>query len=385
MPINDLDAPLTQWRRPRARILADGVEVNGLVRADVISNNWYQADRFTAEIALSAADPASDFVQTWDNKLPILIDIQIAFLPIGAAEGSVQDWQSLFQGEIDHMHFELQERYLRIEGRDLSARLIEYTTNATYANNTSSEIATILANDVGLTPHVVATTTKVGQYYQLEHDKITLNNFSHHTTGWDLLTYLAQQEGYDLFVQGHDLYFQPRVDANSDPFVVPYVAPDRETPYPAMTVSTIRMERSLTVAKDVQVQVKTWNSKRKHSFVVTKKAQGSASAKSLKQPTQNYVFVKPNMTPEEADRFADAMIHEITKHERIVQISMPGELTLTPRMMLKLDGTGTSFDQAYFVDEIVRTISFSGGFTQTVRVKNTSPRTASGSQTTVGG
>jgi phage protein D len=363
-------------------MLADGKEVKGVVRVDVTSNNWYQADRFSAEVALSA-DPTLDFKETWDDKTTILIEIYMGFLPTGSNEGSVSDWQLILSGEVDHMQLELQEKYLRIDGRDLTARMIEHKTHETYANNTSSEVATKIAQENDLTPHVKDTTTKVGQYYQLEHDKTTLNNFSHSTNQWDLLTYLAQQEGFDVFVQGNDLYFQPRTEPDSDPFVVRYLVGDNELASPTMTVSAIRPERSLTIAKDVQVEVKTWNSKKKKSFVVTKKAKGANTPGAQKQPVQNYVFVKPNMTPEDADRFADAMIKEITRHERIVNITMPGELKLTPRTMLKLEGTGTSYDQVYFVDEISRTMSFDGGFQQRVRCRNTSPRTESAGSTTV--
>jgi len=51
---------------------------------------------------------------------------------------------------------------------------------------------------------------------------------------------------------------------------------------------------------------------------------------------------------------------------------MPGELTLTPRSMIALNGTGTAFDQSYFVDTIERRIGVGCGFVQRVRAKNVS-------------
>jgi hypothetical protein len=91
--------------------------------------------------------------------------------------------------------------------------------------------------------------------------------------------------------------------------------------------------------------------------------------------TQRYVFVKPNLTQAQALQFGQQMLAELTKHERIVEVTMPGELTLTPRNMVRLQGTGSSFDQVYYVDRISRTLAFEGGFLQTVRLKNSSPRT----------
>jgi hypothetical protein len=65
----------------------------------------------------------------------------------------------------------------------------------------------------------------------------------------------------------------------------------------------------------------------------------------------------------------------LTRHERVLQATMPGELTLSPRSLLTLTGTGTAFDQTYFVDTIERSINFESGFIQHIRAKNSSPRT----------
>jgi phage protein D len=274
-------------------------------------------------------------------------------------------------GVVDHVQFDPAQGTIVLQGRDLSSALIDTKTQETFANKTSSQIATILAGRHGLTPVVTATSTLVGQYYQLEHDRTSLGNFSRQTTEWDLLTYLAQTEGYDLFVSGKELHFQPTAPSTAPPFPIIYQA----GPPIVMNVLTLSLERSLTIAKDIQVTVKTWNSKQKNAFTRIVKATGAKSS----QTTQNYVFVKPNMTPDEALKFGQQQLIELTKHERLINLTMPGELTLTPRNMLGLTGTGTSWDQAYYVAEIEREISFENGFTQRVRGKNTSPRT----QTTV--
>ncbi len=98
---------------------------------------------------------------------------------------------------------------VHLDGRDLTTSLIETRTQETFANRTASEIATLLAGRHSLTAQVVPTTTPVGRYYQDEHDRITLDQFSHATTEWDLLVFLARQESFDVFVQGQSLYFQP--------------------------------------------------------------------------------------------------------------------------------------------------------------------------------
>ena len=89
---------------------------------------------------------------------------------------------------------------------------------------------------------------------------------------------------------------------------------------------------------------------------------------------QNYVFVKPNLTPDQALKFGQQKLVELTRHERIVRVEMPGELVLTTRGMVSLTGTGTSWDQQYYVAELTREIG-EHGFYQRLRLKNSSPRT----------
>ena len=52
---------------------------------------------------------------------------------------------------------------------------------------------------------------------------------------------------------------------------------------------------------------------------------------------------------------------------------MPGELFLAPRQQIALTGTGTGFDQIYWIDSITRRVSFHGGFTQSLTARNASP------------
>jgi hypothetical protein len=49
---------------------------------------------------------------------------------------------------------------------------------------------------------------------------------------------------------------------------------------------------------------------------------------------------------------------------------MPGDLALAPRQQISLNGTGTTFDQTYWIDEITRHIDIHRGFTQRLRARN---------------
>ena len=188
------------WRAPRLRLIANGEIIAGAMDAEVVSNNYYAADRFSASVALGIDHWAE--ASFWASEPDILLDVQFS-LDGGAS------FTSLVQGAVDRVSIDPTFGLVHLDGRDLAASLIE-TPHAGDIRQSHVERDRL---DTGgrhnLTPRVSATTTPVGRYYQSEHDRITLNQFSRTTTEWDLLVFLARHEGFDVFVEGQALYFQP--------------------------------------------------------------------------------------------------------------------------------------------------------------------------------
>jgi phage protein D len=347
--------PQPAWRTPRLKVIANGQIILGAMEAEVISNNYYAADRFRASIALGI-DPWAG-ASFWASESDILLDVQFS-LDGGAS------FVSLVQGAVDSVNIDPTLGLVRLDGRDLTSALIEARTQETFANRTSSEIASLLAQRHNLTPQITPTTTPVGRYYQSEHDRITLSQFSCTTTEWDLLVFLARQEGFDVYVQGQALHFQPAAQAT-----------DLAVSLRPGDVIDLKLERSLTLAHDIEVVIKSWNSRQNSAFAQQARTSGQGSAQGSGETPLRYVFVQPNLTPDEALKFAQQRLAELIRHERTVRISMPGDLSLSPRSMIALEGTETEFDQLYYVDVIERRLRQNGGFTQFVMAKNSSPRT----------
>ena len=350
MQLND---PAPVWRAPRLQVIANGETVSGTVDAEVLSNNYYSADRFRASVALGA-DPWAG-ASFWASEPHIMVDVQFS-LDGGAS------FVSLIQGTVDSISIDPVLGLVHLDGRDLTAALIETRTQETFANRTSSEITSLLAQRHNLTPRVTATTTPVGRYYQSEHDRTTLDQFSHATTEWDLLVFLARQEGFDVFVQGQTLYFQPTTQTV-----------DLAVSLQPRDAIALKLERSLTLARDIEVEVKSWNSRQNNAFVQTVRASGCGTGGSGGSP-QRYVFIQPNLTPDDALKLAQRKLAELTRHERTIRMSLPGELSLSPRSMIALEGTGTEFDQVYYVDVIERRLR-QDGLSEYILARNTSPRT----------
>lgn len=345
--------PSAALRAPRLRLLANDKVIAGALEAEVISNNYYAADRFSAAIALgSEPSLAAAF---WASETNILLDVQLS------VDGG-DSFTSLVQGAVDTIRVDPTLGLVHLDGRDLTASLIETRTQEAFPNRTASEIASVLAARHNLTAHVTSTTTPVGRYYDGEHDSITLNEFSRVTTEWDLLVLLARHEGFDVFIQGQNLYFQPATGGTGQAISLR-----------PSDVTELQLERSLTLARDIEVVVKSWNARQNSAFIQRARADRSAGSRRTSAQPQRYVFVRPNLTSAEALKLAQRKLSELSRHERTIRITMPGELTLTPRSLITLEGTGTEFDQLYYVDVVERRLRRNGGLLQHILARNASP------------
>ncbi len=336
-------------RRPRLLARLNGEAVANAVSARVASNNHYAADRFSLVVALGETPAA-----TWMSADRMLVEIGIG-LDLSSA--------SLVQGEVDQVEMDAVRRLVFLSGRDLTARLIEARTQESFSNRTASEIATLLAGRRGLSADVARTTTLVGRYWQLQRDRITLDQFSRATTEWDLLVTLAGLEGFDVWVDGTTLHFRPRDQTGASATVLRASA----GPWGGANVTGLRLERSLTLARDIEVVVKSWNSCQQQSFLRRARRRGGSTGQ-----TQRHVLVVPNLTPDEALKLAQRKLAELTRHERVVVADMPGELAMAPRQRLRIEGTNTDFDQEYWIDEVDRILHTTRGFTQTIHARNAS-------------
>ena len=376
--------PTSSVRRPRIRFAVNGTPLKGCFDASVNANNHLSADTWEATLAMDV-DPGYGWA-FWGDQKDATIAIDAAILPEGAAEGAVPAWTSLITGKVDDLHVDPGQGTVHLSGRDLTSLLVDTKIQKAFANQTTSQILTMFATEHGLKADVTPTTRLVGTFYKEEHDKLSLGNFSKQTSEWELACYLVREEDQDIWIDASGLHTRPAADpggTDAKPFPIVYVPRTDAAPVPSANAATdIQCERSLTLAKDIRVTVKTWDSAHKTAYTRTVDGKGSVVASGKGSGSsgkaaaaQQYVFVKPGMTPDQALRFAQQQARVLTLLERVVTVEMPGELELTPRSLVSLSGTGTSWDQTYYVDTLSRRVNWSDGFKQTVRLKNSSPRT----------
>ncbi len=346
-------------RTPRAKVLLNGTALPGLIEAEVTQNSHYNADKFSAHFALYA-DPAYG-AAWWGKQTEMILDIQFSL------DGS--NYTSMIIGQVDHMSLGPQGGVVAVDGRDLSARLIDNKTVEAFKNKTSSEIASLLAARRNLTADVQATAVKVGRLYDSDHDRLQHDQFSTAHTEWDLLTMLAQFEGFDVWVTGTTLHFKPTEPIDKQkPYEVVWHAADGDVPW--SSVMSMHLERALTLAKDVVVAVRSFNSQKKTGFTMYSPI-GSRQSAIQSGKAQLFTFLRPNLDRDGAQKLANALREDISRHEKLLQFSRPADLTLNARKVVKLRGVDPdSWDQIYYIDSVTRRLSQHEGFTMHVRCKN---------------
>jgi len=321
-------------RQLRARVLADGSALAGVLAVDVFANSYLAADRFRVRIAASVADMAG-------LQAPgVRLDVQV-----GLDDG----WASLVVGAADALSFDPIRGVLEVEGRDLSAGLIEARVGETFANRTSSEIVEVVAGRHGLVADATPTSTPVGRYYQNEHERLVLGQFARALTEWDLLAFLAVQEGFDLFMDGERLVFGP-------PALDGAVALRMED------CLELELEHALGLSRAIEVTVRSWGTQAGAAveYVARRGSGGTAWRQAL---------VRPNLDAGQAQLVAERALADLLRHEWTAQATMPGELGMTARTRVALVGAGAGWDRDYAVAELSRHLDVRRGFTQRLRLQ----------------
>ena len=405
-------------RRPQPVMKVNGVVTPGLLRFSAYSNGFFSADTWTAQIGIGNTGTGNLSAAYWAGQDDLELDLMVSL------DGSPP--QRVILGRSDRVQLDLEQQLIRISGRDYTGLLVDKKSSEKYPNLTSSQIVTQLAQAVGLsttapasagpqpiiltkaqaalltpqqaaavlennaaagkassgapTSTVQATTTPAGVYYDSEHVRLNGTQSSEQSY-WTLMTFLAQHEGMNLWVDGKTVYMQPpATPPGPNPFRLGYRYAGAGNTVPKSNQQHIVLERSLTLVRDVSVTVISWNyetGKAIKAMATSQKSprppHGGPVSTGTYIPTNGYKFNIPGLTKDQAMQIAQTRLADLTKHERRVAVeNTPGRTRLTPRDYLVLTGTLTDFDQTYEIERIERTIS-KAGFFSSIWAKNSSP------------
>lgn len=299
------------------RVLADGTELPGVLGASVTSGGRSGA-RFRVHLAGREAPQP-------DARLTIELDGTDAML--GRADSAITEPT---QGTTE------------LDGRDLAALLVEARPAELFLNQTASAIAEAVAARHGLTPEVTATSTPAGRMYGAEHGRLLLPSLSRARSDWDLLAALAEAEGFSLHVEGDRLHFGPATD-------------EAPVELDVAECVSVRLNHQLALSRGIGVTVQSWGTEA--AEVVT-----ARSGRGTRQ-----VLLRPNLKPEQAQALADRTLKDLMRHERTVDLTLPGEARVTLRQRVALRGAG-AWDGTYGVLSLHRALDVRTGYTQRIRL-----------------
>jgi hypothetical protein len=339
------------------QIALDGSPIEGLLHATIVTNNCFSSDSYALTFAMGAP-PLGD-IAFWSLLSSVYVEISVtsAYEPVS---------QSLISGMIDTIRIDPIQQTVSIEGRDLSASLIDAYRQQDFVNQTASEIISTIALNHGLTPVITATSGSIGRYYGDGYTRLSTGQFSRIRSDWDLVVELARENGFDAFVLGTSLFFQPL----SPSWAVP-------TRLALCDVKTIRFEQNLAIASNTTARVQSWNSQNVVSYDGSRSSNGSDSLSASPTPGDKpFLFSASNLTSQQVADSAGRYAAELNRLGTVLHAEMLWNLSLFPRTMIFIDETDSSLDAIYQIDTIERHHSTTFGSTQSIRAIIANPPSA---------
>lgn len=356
MSINTLPV-VPNARQVVGRCFLAGTQVP-FVSFDVDSNSFAQADTFSVTLVSSSLPTALDA-----SSLISMTSVSVK-LEIGLITATSADWLTLIEGRADSLSYDPTRFELSLSGRDMTSVFIDNKASPVEKNRSASFIVSSLIKKHSLTPYVTATTTQVGTFDQID------NSFlQSEPTEWDVMAWLAKWEGFQVYVKGGAVYFEPQATTNSDnTYVITWAAPGTLA-YPVANVSdSLNFERDLTISKGVKVDVSVHNSKTGASFVKSYPASAASTA-------QVYKLRRVGLLPDQALAVAKQLYNQVSLHEMKVSGGLPGDNILMPDTPIQIQGLGSEFDQTYYCDSVKRSFSWDSGYHMSFSAKNRNPNT----------
>lgn len=331
------------WSQPRSIVVVDGVRVpynNWTVNL----NGYSAADTFDVTLpfrVLSHLRGVSSLINTPDTetvlltKPDILVEVYAGY-PRDPNTYNEADLTQLIYGYMDTADFYFdatQGVRVELQGRNQVGPFMDTKTTDKFPNRTSSSIVTYFGEQQGLTVVATPTYTLAGTYYANDHTTLTSN-----ITQWDLMNYLAQQEGFMLRVVGNTLYFGPRsqfLKTTSLPYIW------------GQNIKTLQVTRTPHASKNIKVEVVTWNPGKK-SRIVTTASNTTTYAKRVtgtgghQEWVESYYF--PGLTRNQAQQRADAILQQLSESELVIQMTGQGNPDFDIIQSMDLKGLGLGID-----------------------------------------
>ena len=351
-------------RQPRGIVRVNGAALPGWIEWEVTNNTHRQSDTFRVCYACGKLPPNQNAAWlTAQAKIQIEIFAGFPQNPAGFDTSELTRWMI---GNCDGQSFDQERNTIELCGRDLTSEMIDTKTSEKFLNQKASDIAKTIASRHGFTADVDDTGSPDGTFYEIDHARI--NNAA---TEWDLLTELADNEGYNVWMDGTTLHFKSQDASSTGTYMIRWTPPDAQRAFPRANAMNLKFSRNNMLSqKNTAVTVNSWNAKQKAKF------SGQATASRLEASgTLAYIYNEPGLTQDQASRRAKEKLKGIIRNEMTLNASLPADNILTVRALVQVEGTGTAYDQTYWPVSVRRRMSFEEGYRMELDAKNHAPET----------
>ncbi len=328
-------------RQPRAWIDL------GTGQMPVISAQWTRkavraSDTFSVKVAIGTS-------RQYGMDYPQIADYQPQDATLYAAtQIGGGDKQQVMVGQVDKPEIDWDSQTATFSGRDKSASLSTNRRSQKFLNQSSTDVVNTIAQSHGLTASFVGVSGFAGKVFS-DTVHLTLNR-----SDYEIVSDLAEREGYRWYVDGSTLYFEPK-GQQSGSYAFTYQPPVPGQSYAVGTCYGLKTSRNTTAAAPTQVTVKSWNRKDKKLYKTTKSIGGVGSDVVAE-------YHHNEKTQAQVESLAQSRLDNMTRHDCSASWSAPADLTLDVHEGASLSGTGTIYDQSYQIDEASFEMGWDGSF-----------------------
>ncbi len=338
------------------RHVAGIVSINGLpcrvVSMDVNQTANKSADTMHAEVSLSA-NPGAAALAGAGGSLTASVE---------AGEGS----GLLFTGSVDNVTIDFDRMLLKVSGRDKTKGPIGKKSIEDFRNKTPTEIIREVAGRHGLSLVVEGAGSAMAGKKQQKEDFV---HMTHHISDWTLIQHLADREGKVAFVRKNQLYLVSIDSGMFGAFAVHFERPTSGS-HARSNVLQLSCTRNVEAGQPTEVTVRSWNTKKAEAYEGKSRSANQANNGSIDGGGERRMeYSHPQLDQDQAQNIADKRHREAVRHEMNCNVTVPGKASVQPPMKLSLTGTGTVFDQTYYIDTVNHRVS-NGGYTMSIAAKN---------------
>lgn len=349
---------VSQGKAVTAKVSINDVCVKNWIGFTVNLNGFGDIDSFSLDLPWTIGDePEDPLLYSGSTKSVDWIN-DSAVIKIEA--GYDNELNLLIEGNMDapKWHFGNSEK-VTITGRSFAAKAYDEKETVKYQNMTSTEVHATLAQKHGLTPVTpVATSTMIGEYINGDHASLTSEE-SH----WDLVLYLAENEGFVTRVRGKEWYFGPLESlSNMQKEPLHYT-------YGVDIGDELVIEGAPNASRNLTVEVISYQPAK------TKRGKGSRiveKSTSIGKGINKYVIRKyvPNITRDQAQRIAKNTLQELSRQQLFGSFPCDYNPELDIDRKIVLNGVGVGLSQYYFVQGLRLTCNRDNGLKCNVSFSN---------------